>query len=108
LGEYFHLFFFSSFVSTLFFGGWELPTFIFYLVEFIYLLEGYDIHIIDFSMKMLNNIRWEIKYNIAQTLFWEQCDGKDTAIIIDYFVPAEHNLKVCIEYHQRRIRGEHL
>jgi NADH:ubiquinone oxidoreductase subunit H len=27
LGEYFHLFFFSSIVSILFFGGWEYPNF---------------------------------------------------------------------------------
>ena len=28
LGEYFHLFFFSSTISILFFGGWELPSFL--------------------------------------------------------------------------------
>lgn len=108
LGEYFHLFFFSSFVSTLFFGGWELPTFIFYLIEFIYFLEGYDIHIIDFSLKTLENLWWEFKYDVANTLLIEQFDGKDTAIVIDYFVPAEHNIKVCKQYHQRRIDGAHL
>ena len=31
LGEYFHLFFFSSVISTLIFGGWEYPNFFFFL-----------------------------------------------------------------------------
>lgn len=31
LGEYFHLFFFSAFISILFFGGWELPNFLFFI-----------------------------------------------------------------------------
>ena len=30
LGEYFHLFFFSSVISTLIFGGWEYPNFFFF------------------------------------------------------------------------------
>jgi NADH:ubiquinone oxidoreductase subunit H len=29
LGEYFHLFFFSLFISIIFFGGWNLPSFYF-------------------------------------------------------------------------------
>lgn len=30
LGEYLHLFFFSSIISILIFGGWELPNFLYY------------------------------------------------------------------------------
>lgn len=39
LGEYFHLFFFSIIMSTLFFGGWEWPAFFtfFHPVFFIYI-----------------------------------------------------------------------
>lgn len=33
LGEYFHLFFFSVVISTLFLGGWEVPTFLYPLLE---------------------------------------------------------------------------
>ena len=36
LGEYFHLFFFSLVISTLFLGGWELPLLNFMYVNFIY------------------------------------------------------------------------
>jgi NADH-quinone oxidoreductase subunit H len=36
LGEYFHLFFFSLVLSTLFLGGWELPLFTFMQVSFLY------------------------------------------------------------------------
>ena len=36
LGEYFHLFFFSLVISTLFLGGWELPLFTFMQVSFLY------------------------------------------------------------------------
>jgi NADH-quinone oxidoreductase subunit H len=32
LGEYFHLFFFSLVISTLFLGGWEVPLFLFPLM----------------------------------------------------------------------------
>lgn len=35
LGEYFHLFFFSVIIVTLFFGGWELPNFfIFWFISY--------------------------------------------------------------------------
>ncbi len=33
LGEYFHLFFFSMVVSLILLGGWELPNFMFYLIN---------------------------------------------------------------------------
>jgi NADH:ubiquinone oxidoreductase subunit H len=39
LGEYLHLFFFSIIISTLFFGGWELPNFVFYCVMYPYFFE---------------------------------------------------------------------
>jgi NADH:ubiquinone oxidoreductase subunit H len=32
LGEYFHLFFFSLVISLFFFGGWESPFVIFFIV----------------------------------------------------------------------------
>lgn len=35
LGEYFHLFFFSLVISTLFLGGWELPLFVFFNANFL-------------------------------------------------------------------------
>lgn len=38
LGEYFHLFFFSMFISILLLGGWELPNFLTYLYYYNYLL----------------------------------------------------------------------
>lgn len=40
LGEYLHLFFFSSIVSVLFLGGWELPRFLWF-----YMLPLYEIFI---------------------------------------------------------------
>lgn len=40
LGEYLHLFFFSSIVSILFLGGWELPRFMWF-----YLLPLYSVNI---------------------------------------------------------------
>ena len=39
LGEYLHLFFFSLITSTLFFGGWELPNFIFVYIGTPYFLD---------------------------------------------------------------------
>lgn len=36
LGEYLHLFFFSSVISILFLGGWELPNFIFIFFQKLY------------------------------------------------------------------------
>ena len=39
LGEYLHLFFFSLITSTLFFGGWELPNFLFFYFSKPYFLE---------------------------------------------------------------------
>lgn len=38
LGEYFHLFFFSMFISILLLGGWEYPNFILYFIS-----QGYII-----------------------------------------------------------------
>jgi len=36
LGEYLHLFFFSLIICIIFFGGWELPNFIFNFLNFYY------------------------------------------------------------------------
>lgn len=36
LGEYLHLYFFSLVISILFFGGWELPNFMFNCVSYYY------------------------------------------------------------------------
>jgi NADH:ubiquinone oxidoreductase subunit H len=32
LGEYLHLFFFSAVISILFFGGWELPDWFYFIL----------------------------------------------------------------------------
>lgn len=36
LGEYLHLFFFSAVISILFFGGWEIPDWVYYILIKIY------------------------------------------------------------------------
>lgn len=36
LGEYLHLFFFSLIISLIFFGGWELPNFVFNFLNYYY------------------------------------------------------------------------
>jgi NADH:ubiquinone oxidoreductase subunit H len=36
LGEYLHLFFFSLVICIMFFGGWELPNFVFNFFNFYY------------------------------------------------------------------------
>lgn len=41
LGEYMHLFFFSMVISTVFFGGWEFPMFIFNFFIDLYYLDGF-------------------------------------------------------------------
>ncbi len=38
LGEYFHLFFFSMVITLVLFGGWELPTFIYYFINLDYII----------------------------------------------------------------------
>jgi NADH:ubiquinone oxidoreductase subunit H len=38
LGEYLHLFFFSLVLTLIFFGGWELPNFIFNWFSFEFII----------------------------------------------------------------------
>jgi NADH-quinone oxidoreductase subunit H len=59
LGEYLHLFFFSLVLTTLFFGGWEIPGFlysslfnIYNVSEFLYTIT--DELKVDF-LKLINN-----------------------------------------------------
>lgn len=39
LGEYFHLFFFSMVFSLILLGGWEMPNFLLYLINFDYIIN---------------------------------------------------------------------
>ncbi len=39
LGEYLHLFFFSSVMSILVLGGWQVPNFIFFFSDYLYTFE---------------------------------------------------------------------
>jgi len=49
LGEYLHLFVFSTIISVLFFGGWEFPNFIYFFILDLYV----DHELLDFILIIL-------------------------------------------------------
>jgi NADH-quinone oxidoreductase subunit H len=100
LGEYFHLFFFSSFISTLFFGGWELPNFIFYIIDVMYIFEGYENDVLIVVKRIILFVFWEIRAHIAITLVYEQLHGGFFADIINYFTDIDQNIQVCSAYYK--------
>jgi hypothetical protein len=101
LGEYFHLFFFSSFISILFFGGWEFPNFIFYIIDVMYIFEGYEDSLWNILERIILFIWWEIRFHIASNLVYAQLQDGFIADFIDYFVDIEQNIRVCNSYYSR-------
>jgi len=96
LGEYLHLFFFSIVMSILFFGGWELPRFL-----WIFNLNYYDIY---FNF-MFSHIDFFI--NIFSSLYllfiYETC-----SLFSDAYLDTIYDLLNFLEYNKIKIYSNYI
>lgn len=64
LGEYFHLFFFSSVMSIIFLGGWEYPNFLGfnYFADYNFLFDFFIATLVDMDSSICYIIYWSYPY----------------------------------------------
>ena len=100
LGEYFHLFFFSSFIAILFFCGWETPEFLGYLFQSKYSLDHVNFTALEAATYFTKNFYLFVAKEIAEWTVVANIHNTYSSIILNKIFGLSESFEFMLYYYR--------